>query len=150
MGKIICGSTYFFSCFSDFNPKDIDEIQIVKSSKRFRFTQQTTGNKKCLFKVVKRPKGELLKYTLSNPKVPPMAVGKFLIPEFNQKFKITIEDLKSLQPLFEKLDIKHQYEKVIFESYLYNNGFFLTDIQLKKAYESYCEARNKSQHQCMS
>ena len=45
--------------------------------------------------------------------------------------------------MFEKIDEKHRYEKVIFDSYVENDGFFLTDEQRLRAYEEYKMARAK-------
>ena len=70
-----------------------------------------------------------------------MKVGKFLIPEFNKYINFTIDDLKSLQPIFDNMDEKHTYERVIFESYLKNGDFFLTDEQRREAYKEYKRSR---------
>lgn len=66
---------------------------------------------------------------------------KFLIPEFNEYINFTIDDLKSILHIFENMDSKHSYEKIIAESYIENNGFFLTDKQRRKAYAEYKKSR---------
>ena len=70
-----------------------------------------------------------------------MVVGKFLIPEFNKKIGFTIDDLPKIKPLIDRLDEKHIYEKIIYESYLENNSFTLTEDQRLKAYKKYKETR---------
>ena len=50
---------------------------------------------------------------------------------------LTINHLKKLSPLIDFLDDKHRYEKIIFESYIENNDFFLTEEQRLKAYLEY-------------
>ena len=70
-----------------------------------------------------------------------MVVGKFLIPEFCEQIGFTIEDLPRLQPLIDKLDKKHLYEKVIFDSYIENHAFELTIEQRDRAYSMYRESR---------
>ena len=70
-----------------------------------------------------------------------MIVGKFLIPEFCEEIGMTIEDLPKLRPLIEKLDDGHKYEEIIFNSYIENGAFILTDEQRLKAYNSYKESR---------
>jgi hypothetical protein len=40
---------------------------------------------------------------------------------------LTIADLKQLQPLIDALDQKHQYEAIIYNSYLKNKAFVLTE-----------------------
>ena len=82
---------------------------------------------------------EFISYALN--KGPTMQIGKFLIPEFNNEIGFTIEHLKQLVPLIEKLDDKHKYEKIIFDSYIENNSFTLTEEQRLKAYEEYKKYR---------
>jgi hypothetical protein len=71
----------------------------------------------------------------------PMEAGKFLVKEVAYIIGMKIEDLKQLRPVFEKMDPKHEYEKIIFESYIQNNDFILTENQKLKAFESYQAAR---------
>jgi hypothetical protein len=73
----------------------------------------------------------------------PMVVGKFLIPEFCQEIGFTINDLPRMQPLIDSLDEKHLYEKIIYEAYLQNGDFYLTQEQRDAAYISYKETRSQ-------
>ena len=70
-----------------------------------------------------------------------MVIGKFLVPEFCNEIGFSIEDLPKLTPLIEKLDKKHKYEEIIFNSYLQNGDFILSEEQREKAYFSYLESR---------
>ena len=72
----------------------------------------------------------------------PMEIGKFLVPEFIKEFKLSIDDLKRLEPIISKLDDKHKYEEVIFRSYLENGDFTLTDEQRKEAFRIYNNSRH--------
>ena len=72
----------------------------------------------------------------------PMEIGKFLVPEFIKEFKLSIDDLKKLEPIVAKLDDKHKYEEVIFRSYLENNDFTLTNKQREEAFRIYNNSRN--------
>ena len=72
----------------------------------------------------------------------PMEIGKFLVPEFIKEFKLSIDDLKKLEPIVAKLDDKHKYEEVIFRSYLENNDFILTDEQREEAFRIYNNSRH--------
>ena len=72
----------------------------------------------------------------------PMEIGKFLVPEFIKEFKLSIDDLKRLEPIISKLDDKHKYEEVIFRSYLENNDFILTDEQREEAFRIYNNSRH--------
>ena len=70
-----------------------------------------------------------------------MVIGKFLVPEFCAEIGFTIEDLPRLEPLLAKLDEKHKYEEIIYNAYIENNAFVLTDEQRAAAYESYKVSR---------
>ena len=140
MNKILIGSNYFFKSFDDFDSKDKDFLRIVDKGNGYKFIRQQRINGDCYFDVVKMNKNDFIDYTLKS-KGPAMKVGKFLIPEFNKEFDITINDLKKLQPLIDKLDDKHKYEKIIFDSYIENNKFILTDNQLEESYNKYKKTR---------
>jgi hypothetical protein len=102
--------------------------------------RQITGQGKCLF-LMKRhsSKEEYIDWALKSSIG--MVVGKFLVPEFCAKIGFTIEDLPKVAPLLEKLDDKHVYEKIIYNSYIENGSFTLTDEQRDRAYESYRNGR---------
>lgn len=138
--KILMGSTYFFSCYEDFIPGDLDEL-IVEDTNNFKYMSQLHGQGKCLFRLKKQPDADTYINMALEDRLG-MVVGKFLIPEACQALGVTIQDLPKLLPLIEKLDSKHEYEKIIYESYLENKAFFLTDSQRAKAYQSYRQTRN--------
>ena len=50
--KILVGSRYFFSCYSDFDSKDIDEVEIIETNE-FKYMRQISGMGKCLFQLKK-------------------------------------------------------------------------------------------------
>lgn len=139
MKKILAGSSYFFKEIPEFKSKDTDWVVLTDHPVGFRSVRQTSGLEHCLFEWRKMSADEFVEYTL-NTKLP-MSAGKFLIPEFNSEIGFTLEHLKKLEPIFNKMDIRHKYEKVIFDSYIENNGFYLTEEQRLKAYEIYKEAR---------
>ena len=139
MAKYLMGSTYFFACYEDFVSKDIDEIEIIETSE-FNHIRQLTGQGRCLFQLKKQAdKENYINYALQSSLG--MVVGKFLIPEFCRAINFTIDDLPKLKSLIEKLDDKHKYEEIIFNSYLENGFFTLTSEQRQRAYESYKETR---------
>ena len=51
--------------------------------------------------------------------------------------------LKLFQQQADNLDDKHKYEKVIYDSYIENGEFKLTDEQLQKAYLEYKNNKRK-------
>ena len=141
MNKILMGSTYFFSCYEGFEGKDIDEIQIIETNE-FEQVRQITGRGKCLFQMKRHnTKEEYIEWALKSNIG--MVIGKFLVPEFCSAIEFTIDDLPRLEPLIAKLDDKHKYEEIIYNSYLQNGSFTLTDEQRDRAYKSYKESRGK-------
>ena len=135
------GSSYFFDRYDDYKLKDNDELHIVDE---FIFPNKVCmnmrlfdGNDIFIFKNTDK-QGYINDVYESGVN---MKVGKFLIPEFNKYINFTIDDLKSLQPIFDNMDEKHTYERVIFESYLKNGDFFLTDEQRREAYKEYKRSR---------
>ena len=137
--KILVGSNYFFKDLKDFSSKDIDYLVLEHNPKGYQNQYQLTGKNECLFKWRKMPVAEFIDITLKTKC--PMEAGKFLVKEVAYMIGMKIEDLKQLRPVFERMDSKHKYEKIIFESYIQNNGFFLTEVQRLKAFESYKAAR---------
>ena len=139
MKQFLVGSTYFFSCYSDFASKDVDYLQFEINPKEYTYKMQITGKGKCIFKWRKMSANSYVMHMLSSKL--PMELGKFLVKEVCEEIRFTIEHLKRLKPIVDKLDEKHLYEKVIYESYIENNDFVLTEEQRLKAYNVYREAR---------
>ena len=132
------GSKFFFNRYPDYTSHDVDTIEIVETDE-FKEKRIIRGQGKDMFFLKKKSKEELIADALKSELS--MVVGKFLIPGFNKEIGFTIEDLPKLKPLIDKLDDKHKYEEIIYNSYLENGDFILTDEQRLKAYQSYKESR---------
>lgn len=137
--KILVGSSVFFNEIEGFQSKDRDYVILVEKPVGYDFVRQTTSSKACIFEWRKMSPERFVEYSLRRG--PAMQLGKFLVPEFVQEIEFTIEHLKKLKPLAEKLDERHKYEKVIYDSYIENGSFELTEEQRSKAYEQYKLAR---------
>lgn len=135
------GSTYFFSEYPGFAPSDIDEVEFEEHPRLYRNVMQfrKKDGSRCYYKWRKMSADEFVEYTL-NSKLP-MEIGKFLIPEVNDYLGFTLDHLKKLSSVAERLDPKHRYEKVIYDSYIENGGFYLTEEQRNLAYEEYIKER---------
>ena len=136
------GSSYFFKDYEDYRQKDKDELCIMDSFPGFIKNTNVLNMKKDendVFFYRNMGKDEFLKDTLESGV--PMRVGKFLNSEFSSHLGITLDDLKTLEPLFDSLDENHSYEKIIYNSYLENGGFWLTKEQLDLAYSDYKKKR---------
>ena len=140
MKDILVGSSYFFQGKENFKSKDKDYVTLVDNPCEFKYVRQTSSSY-CLFEWKRMTADEFVTYALS--KGPAMQLGKFLVKEFVEEIGFTINHLKQLQPLVDNLDKKHLYEKVIYNAYIENNKFELTEDQLNVAYTSYLEARTK-------
>ena len=131
------GSQAFFSMYPDFTPSDIDEVEFEEKPRLFRDFMQIRkkDRTRCLFIWRKMDPDEFIDYALRSRT--PMEVGKFLVPEVADYLGITMEHLKQLRPVVDRLDKKHEYERVIYEAYMENGGMFLTPEQRDLAYLVY-------------
>lgn len=133
------GSMYFFNCYDDYIPKDEDILLILSNP--------INGNKSYL---IKKDNKDIIMYpNLSKEEFinvdlninDPMKVGKYLIPEFVEYIKFTIDDLIKIEALINNLDDKHKYQKIIYDAYIENNSFYLTNEQRLIAYNEYKKYR---------
>lgn len=99
---MIVGSRAFFSGIEGFHPTDTDILEFIESPIGFKTVRQIRFAGKCVFQWRNMPTKELIEETL-NRNIP-MEIGKFLVPEFAEKFNLSIEDLKKLKPLVDQLD----------------------------------------------
>lgn len=136
---MLVGSNVFFKDIEGFTSKDTDILELVDNPTGFKNVRQFKFSDKCVFQWRKMPINELIDITLSRNF--PMEIGKFLVPEFIHEFNLTINDLKRLYPLVIKLDDRHKYEEVIYNSYIENNDFNLTNEQIEEAYKIYLKYR---------
>jgi len=135
------GSAAFFEGCPGFVPGDIDEIQFEENPKLFKnFMQLRKKDRtRCFFVWRKMSPEEFIEYALNSPL--PMEAGKFLVPEIADYLGFKLEHLKMLEPVFDKMDERHDYEKIIFRSYLENGAFYLTDEQRDEAFQEYNRRR---------
>jgi hypothetical protein len=139
MARHLTGSTYFFSCYPDFNSHDIDEVEIIETE-QFKYQRHLSGQGKCLFQLKKRNTVEEYIQAALTGSIG-MAICNFLVPEFCEEIGFKITDLHHLQPLVDRLDKKHMYLKFIYDSYLANGAFVLSEEQRIAAYKNYKESR---------
>ena len=94
-----------------------------------------------IFAYKQMSKDEFLQYELKHCKKAKMAVGKLLVPELVKYMNITIDDLKKFKFAIDEIPEKHSYEKIIYDAYIKNNDFILTQEQRDKAYQEYKKYR---------
>lgn len=132
--------TFFNDMFSDFTPHDNDYVCILDYPLFGDRVVQMNKNGKDSFFVFNYGKDKLIDICIKENT--PMAICKFLSPEFAEYLNLTIDDLKKLNELSTRMDDKHYYLKMIYDFYIENNGFYLTDEQLNLAYQEYKSKRN--------
>lgn len=143
MKSILVGSTYFFKGLEGFKSKDTDRVVLVDNPVGFKYMRQSSDGSKCTFEIARLPKEVLIEKALQTKT--PMLLNRFLVPEFCNEIGFTVDDLEQLRPLCERMDEKHKYLNVIFNAYLENNSFTLTEAQRQAAYEEYKLARTKKE-----
>lgn len=133
--EIVIGSYPFFNTYKDYKSKDRDVLCImdIYTLKNIGFRFESKGNDYFLYPNL--TKEEFIEHTLNSNL--PMKVGKFLVKEFIDYLGLTIEDLKKFKELINNIDDKHKYELIIYNSYIENNSFILTEEQRNKAYQTY-------------
>lgn len=137
--KIIIGSSVFFSGYKDYKSKDVDVIAIMDSFIPHKNSLNMKIKGEDVFLYRNMSKQRFIQDAFASGV--PMRAGKFLVPEFAKYIGMEISDLKRLAPLFEQMDEAHKYEKIIFDAYVENNNFTLTEVQRNSAYEEYKKAR---------
>lgn len=139
MKTFLIGSKAFFSGFDDFVPVDTD-ILIFDDEPDYEIsTSYMDGNTHYVRWDARMSKREIInfhKYLYTG-----RYIQKFLVPKVAEYFNLTIEELQEMENLIENLDDQHTYIKVVYDAYIENDGFFLTDEQLEAAYEEYKKVR---------
>ena len=137
------GSCSFFEGLDGFFPKDVDILIFDDSPKGYEYYKQISYGDKCVFEWNNKGVDFLINYALNHPK-PAMQVIKFLSPGVADYIGLGIDKLQLLKPLIDALDSKHEYAKVIYQSYIENGKFELIDKQRLEAFEVYKKSRQNN------
>lgn len=137
---IITGSRAFFDGVKGFKPHDNDYVCFVnKDDASFDLVGYDIKPGECIFNIVNYSKNELIEKFLNRKGS--TFVCFFLVPEIISKIGLTIGDLKRVKPIRDKLNGTHTYLGIIYDAYIENNSFTLTNEQLEKAYDEYVKSR---------
>ena len=138
------GSRAFFEGMPGFEPNDLDEVEFEDEPVLYRDKMQfrKKDGTRCLFKWRRMSADEFVEHALRSDL--PMEAGKFLVPEVAEYLGITMDHLKKLGPVFERMDDRHAYERSIFEAYVKNNAFELTEYQKAYSYGLYIKTRQRA------
>lgn len=133
------GSRAFFDGMEGFEPHDTD-LLAFNPSLACPGMRSDSGEKSTLFQWKSDDKEELISFMLKWPE-PAHRVCLFLVPDIAQRIGLSIEDLPRLKPLVDRLDAKHRYLADIYEAYIENKEFILTESQKTKAFKTYKDER---------
>lgn len=142
MKEILVGSDVFFTGMPGFHvghPDIKSKVVIEDNPSDYLFDKDYMEGNMHVIKWRNMSKEELINFHKSRCKG--RLLGKFLVPEYAEFIGLTIDDLKELSNLLDWLDDRHQYEKLIYNFYIENNGFYLTDEQRNIAYQEYKKER---------
>jgi hypothetical protein len=134
------GSSTFFHSIPGYEPKDLDELIIMDGWLFPTNSMRMVDGERDIFLYRRMSKSQFIDDALTSGV--PMRVGKFLVPDFAFYLGMNIGDLRRLQPLIDEIDEKHTYEKIIFDAYIQNDGWWLTEDQRMAAYSEYRRTRN--------
>lgn len=140
--RYIVGSKYFFDKYPDYESKDTDYLIIEDPPfMPYKHMMVIRGQGTDEFRYKPKSADEFIDYTLELNV--PMVIGKFLVKEFCEDFGITIDHIKKLKPLVDQMDDKHLYVQYIYNVFMNNNRFDLTDEERDEAYKLYKEAKSQ-------
>lgn len=132
------GSSAFFSGMEGYGGKGSDTLLIERDPVGFKTWRESSGP--CsVVEWREMGKDEFIEATLSFDR--PELAGKFLITEFAEWLQMTADNLKKLDGLFSKMEGKQAYLRKIYEYYIENGKFELSEEQKKEAYSIYQEYR---------
>lgn len=136
--KLAVGSGVFFRRFKDYEVHDIDYVCIVDhytlgSPMRVKIEDED------LFLTEDFPKERWLYETVQCGYG--LQAGKFLCPDIINHLHLEIEDLERLKECIDRMDDRHHYLQMIYQFYLDNRKFELTEEQLLEAYNDYKKTR---------
>ena len=135
--RFTIGSRAFFEGMPDFQSKDRDILVYTDTPNGFTNYRQSSMSGRRTIEWAAKPKVDFIEYALRD-KAEGLEFGKFLVPEFAEELGLTIDDLKRLYTHFEgRIDKKHGYQRAVYDAYVENGAFTLTDEQRTKAYELY-------------
>lgn len=144
--RFIAGSFYFFKDMPGYELHDVDYIVISDEMfLDYHHVYMIDGGIGKDYFYWKKNTPEWHVNSLLDNKAFALDIARVLIPAVAKELAFTIEHLKQVKPVLDKLEEqvgpKYNYYKIIYDSYIENNDFILTDEQRLLAYNSYKEAR---------
>lgn len=136
------GSRAFFGNMPDYKEGDCDVLLVLdKWPEEFKKTIFSCGVTKCdTFFMKQMTKEEYIAETIETEDI--KRVFYYMVPEFVQFIGLTIDDIKRVEPVVRKLEnTRHKWYINVYESYIANGGFYLSDEQREAAYDVFKRTR---------
>ena len=144
--KFIAGSFYFFKDMPDFELHDLDYVIITDEMfQDYHHIYWIEGGigKDYFYWKKNTPEWHVKNLLAENAFA--LDIARVLIPGVSKELGFTTEHLKQVKPILNKLEgqfgNKYDYYKIIYEAYIENGDFILTDEQRLKAYTEYKKYR---------
>lgn len=139
MTKILVGSRAFFGGVNGFKSDNRNFVKLVTNSAPLRIESKLSVHGNIIYRLLREPASVMVQKAIESGNG--LLFGNFIVPAFAKEIGLSIDDLKKLQPLLSALNQKHSYQSVIYNYYLANGSFTLTDEQRAEAYSVYMAAR---------
>lgn len=130
------GSKYFFGAIPGYVGHDNDFAEFVDdaSARVYRLKEAD-----CEVFVMKRlPLEDIISFDLIGGM---SCICKYLVPEIAAEMGFTVDMLPQVLPMRQRLRPRYAYLGVIYDAYVANGSFTLTEAQRAEAYRVYKEAR---------
>lgn len=142
--KFLAGLQCFFSKFEDYVMHDTDYVIIVDDAEKDYKHTYDKANKIDYF-YWKRNTPEWHVEFMLRERSFALDCARLLVPDVAKELNVTITQLKRLEPVIRRIVKEvgqaYEYYEIIYDAYVANDAFMLTDDQLKAAYESYKSSR---------
>ncbi len=135
--RFLVGSRAFFAGIDGFKSPNRNILELV-GNPAFLAGKEQNERVTRIYKYTRQPAPKMIADAVASGDA--KKLGKFLVPDVARAIGMTIKDLQALQPLVDRLDKKQAYQKVIYDAYVENGGFVMTNEQLQAAYKAYKEA----------
>lgn len=142
MKQILVGSNAFFKNIKEYQINDKDYLILVDDPKDFKIRKEIylRGIDKFYYK--KDTPVKMIQHAIESND--PMVVGKFLVKEVAEEIGLKPQDILPLKYLIDKVDKKHLYQIILFNSIIENNSFDLTNEQIIESFNVYQNARTEN------
>lgn len=144
MTRFLVGSRAFFSGLEGFSSDNRNFVKLVTNSAPLRIESKLSVHGNIVYRLLREPASVMVQKAVESGNG--LLLGNFLVPAFAKEIGLTIDDLKKLQPLLSALGNRHSYQAVIYNCYLTNGSFSLTNEQRTEAYKTYLSARVIDEH----